>query len=310
MSRFSWDPEEWRKVTSRQQGLYRSTMALALCEAPRDFHKAGPLTAESIESAKVDDHHVFPRAYLQSVGRGADPDTVLNHVLIGRETNMRIGKRPPSDYLKEIRSSLGSSLFNAVLTSQQLSFEEDGPLFNDDFDGFLDWRLDRLAGLLSARTGGGVARAARPVPPHLHALSDRIEKIEVALRALVRERLESVGAEPPPRIVDKVRERFLAAGHKQPGMAGQPFAVLEQMQFFDLRDLEATITTKSLWSHFADPFGAKGALSWRFGQLAELRNAIRQSREVTPVIRSDGEAAIEWFDGALSAAASSGKLEG
>ena len=39
----------------------------------------------------------------------------------------------------------------------------------------------------------------------------------------------------------------------------------------------------------------------RFGQLAELRNAIRHSRQVTPVMRNDGEAAIGWFHGIFAA---------
>jgi len=39
----------------------------------------------------------------------------------------------------------------------------------------------------------------------------------------------------------------------------------------------------------------------RFGELAELRNAIRHSREVTAVTRNDGEAAIGWFRDAIAA---------
>ena len=58
---FAWDPERWRSVTIRQQGLYRATIALTLTQRPRDFHTAAPLTQEIIEAGKVDDHHVFPR---------------------------------------------------------------------------------------------------------------------------------------------------------------------------------------------------------------------------------------------------------
>lgn len=38
----------------------------------------------------------------------------------------------------------------------------------------------------------------------------------------------------------------------------------------------------------------------RFTQLAELRNTIRHSRTVTSIVRNDGEAAISWFQEALS----------
>lgn len=37
----------------------------------------------------------------------------------------------------------------------------------------------------------------------------------------------------------------------------------------------------------------------RFGQLAELRNAIRHSRTLTDVVVKDGEAALLWFDSML-----------
>jgi len=40
-------------------------------------------------------------------------------------------------------------------------------------------------------------------------------------------------------------------------------------------------------------------LAARFGQIAELRNAIRHSRTLTNVAIKDGEAAILWFDGML-----------
>ena len=97
---FAWDPAEWRRVTVRQKGLYRATIALTLTEQPRDFHTGAPLTQDLIEASKIDDHHVFPRGYLKDIGRPNEVDSVLNHCLIDRETNSSIGKKPPSLYLE------------------------------------------------------------------------------------------------------------------------------------------------------------------------------------------------------------------
>jgi hypothetical protein len=69
---FAWNPETSRTITPRQQGLYRATIALTLSQAPRDFHTAAPLTSDLIEEEKIDDHHVFPRAFsgtLAAAGR-------------------------------------------------------------------------------------------------------------------------------------------------------------------------------------------------------------------------------------------------
>jgi hypothetical protein len=141
---FGWNPDRWRTVTPRQQGLYRATIALTLSNAPRDFHTAAPLTSDLIDEQKIDDHHVFPRAFLRDLGRGRETDSVLNHVLIDRATNVRIGKNAPSHYLGEIRSVLGDGL-DAVLASHELPVEADSSLARDDFDAFLTWRLDHLA---------------------------------------------------------------------------------------------------------------------------------------------------------------------
>jgi hypothetical protein len=42
-------------------------------------------------------------------------------------------------------------------------------------------------------------------------------------------------------------------------------------------------------------FGKKESLQQRFGQLSELRNALRHSRTVDEVVKMEGEAAIIWF---------------
>jgi hypothetical protein len=104
----------------------------------------------------------------------------------------------------------------------------------------------------------------------------------------------------PSHVIQKVRERIDTASRKQPALSQQRSNLSALLQYFDLRELQGTITTKSLWPTFADVFLTKEALSMRFGQLAELRNAIRHSREVTAIMRNDGEAAIGWFRQALA----------
>jgi hypothetical protein len=291
---FAWDPERWRAITARQQGLYRATIALTLSQAPRDFHTAAPLTPELIEAERIDDHHVFPRAFLRDLGRGAETDSVLNHVLIDRATNIRIGKSPPSTYLTEIRAALGDGI-GTVLASHRLPPGSDSPLMEDDFDSFLTWRLEHLDELLAEKTGRREPLALG-IAPHLRALDARIEHVELVLRQCVNDRLNGDAFRLPPHVAQKVRERIETATRKQPAVGRHGPADLQlQLQYFDLRELQDTITTKTLWSEFADVFGTKEMLLMRFGQLAELRNAIRHSRPVTPVLRNDGEAAIGWF---------------
>lgn len=72
-----------------------------------------------------------------------------------------------------------------------------------------------------------------------------------------------------------------------------------RLQYCDVRELQDTIVSKSLWPHFQDRFGTKENLAARFGQFAELRNGIRHSRAVDEITRKDGEAALLWFHQAL-----------
>lgn len=148
VAKFSFDPATWLDVTVRQRGLYRATMALLMRHHPLDFHHAVPLTRTVIESNAVDDHHIFPAGYLKDEGETKHVDTVLNHTLIDKLTNIRLGKKAPSVYLAEMESELHDAL-PGVLRSHGLPSDEDGPLWTNDYDAFLEWRLAHLAGELS-----------------------------------------------------------------------------------------------------------------------------------------------------------------
>ncbi len=71
------------------------------------------------------------------------------------------------------------------------------------------------------------------------------------------------------------------------------------LEYFDLREVEDTLLTNSLWQRFKGIFANKESLLKKFDQLAELRNAIRHSRSVIEVTRMEGEAAILWFSEVL-----------
>jgi hypothetical protein len=149
---FAFDPERWRQITPRQQGAYRATMALLNRSGPRDFHTGVRLTPELILENAVDDHHIFPRGYFKDQQIDYPVDSVLNHTLIDRATNIRISKRAPSRYLGEIRAELGDHL-NGVLDSHHLPTAKDGPLWSDDYAAFCAYRLQVLSELLGAATG-------------------------------------------------------------------------------------------------------------------------------------------------------------
>jgi hypothetical protein len=157
---FSFQVRKLRETTPKQQSVYKALMALVLRNKARDFHRGRELTAASIAARRVDDHHIFPRAHLNPTG--TEPsypsqivDCILNRTLIDADTNQRIGKRPPSEYMSEIHGELesaGAGAFEQVLSSHLLPTEKDSPLTAADFPAFLDWREGQIATQIAALT--------------------------------------------------------------------------------------------------------------------------------------------------------------
>lgn len=155
---FRFDPRALRDVTPRQRAIYRGAICLILGGGARDFHTQAVITGRLMAEEGIDDHHVFPAAYLER--RGVAParmrDCVLNRTLIDRTTNQMISDRAPSDYLAEIRETPGFP-FETVLATHGLPVGADSPLLRDDFEAFLAWRRERLWQEIRRVTGATVA---------------------------------------------------------------------------------------------------------------------------------------------------------
>jgi hypothetical protein len=154
VSKFQFDPRVLRDTTTRQRALYRGSFCLVLSKGPRDFHSAAKLDGDLIIEKHVDDHHIFPNAYLAR--RNVPPrqrDCVLNRTLIDRQTNQQISDRPPSVYMTEIKNALGEENFEKLLKSHHLPSGWSSPLWHDDFEGFLEWRQEALWKQIQEVTG-------------------------------------------------------------------------------------------------------------------------------------------------------------
>ena len=130
-------------------------MSLVLQNGALDFHKRGKITSQLLADKKnpVDDHHVFPRAYLDE--RDVPPslrDCILNRTFIDRSTNQRLSRRSPSDYFGEIRAKQGENETDLMLRSHLLPEGSDSPLLEDNFEALLDWREHALKELINSKT--------------------------------------------------------------------------------------------------------------------------------------------------------------
>jgi len=146
-----------RQVRPRQRAVYRGIMALILHSGAMDFHKRGRITAQLLADKKnpVDDHHVFPKAFLDEKKVPASlRDCILNRTYIDRITNRRLSKRSPADYFSEIRNKHGEEATDTLWKSHQFPAGPNSPLLNDDFERFFTYRTEALLGLIQQATTG------------------------------------------------------------------------------------------------------------------------------------------------------------
>jgi hypothetical protein len=131
-------------------------MSIILQNGALDFHKRGKITSQLLADKKnaVDDHHIFPRAFLDGLGKPAAlRDCVVNRTYIDRVTNRRLSKRAPSDYFAEIQEKHGERETRELFDSHLLPFGDHSPVMSDDFEGFVAAREQALMELIARKTG-------------------------------------------------------------------------------------------------------------------------------------------------------------
>jgi hypothetical protein len=155
VSIFKLDSVRLRNTRPKQRAVYRGTMALILQNGAIDFFKRGQITAQLVSDKKnpVDDHHIFPRAYLNKQNIApALRDCILNRTYIDRTTNKRLSDSRPSDYFSEILQKHGVQETNKLFGSHLLPAGSGSPLLSDNFDDFLTCREKLVMNLIQEKT--------------------------------------------------------------------------------------------------------------------------------------------------------------
>ncbi|MBI3615032.1 MAG: DUF4268 domain-containing protein [Candidatus Omnitrophica bacterium] len=156
---FTFDRDQLADVTPRQRAVYRGVIALIVRHGAKDFYLGRKITPELVAEERMNDHHVFPRAYLRERSvSGRSADCVLNRTLIDHRTNKSIGMRPPSEYMRNIGEQLRKGqtagiTLEVILESHLLPAGSDNPLLKDDFDEFLEKRKQLILKALEEATG-------------------------------------------------------------------------------------------------------------------------------------------------------------
>jgi hypothetical protein len=114
------EPADLYSYTRRASLTYRGVLNL-IAYAASGLHDWSSTQRISIKMTQLDDHHIYPRAYIASrpeLDIDNDEaeqlvDCVANRTLIPKLLNIRIGRRPPHDYLSELRQIKNPQLANS-----------------------------------------------------------------------------------------------------------------------------------------------------------------------------------------------------
>jgi hypothetical protein len=260
------------------------------------------MTGNVPQHGDLDDHHIVPESW----GKLLKPNvihTILNRTPLSADTNRRvIGKRLPNEYLPQLIAANGDTAVRSILESHFISVTAQTILLRDpftpeDFEAFIAERQRTFQEAIEVL----LIKERIDLPPRLRELDEKIEYVELSLRTAIVGVLMGDYAQLPSHISQRAEERIEHAAKKNAALDLEHYRTLNgKLEFCDLRELQETITNRVLWSSFESRFANKEILTSKFGQLAELRNAIRHSRAVDEITRKEGEAAILWFEQVLA----------
>ena len=288
---------ELRNETKKGTSIYNGVFNLLVLQGARDW-----MTGNIPQYGDLDDHHIVPASWGAKNIKGDLIHSILNRTPLTAATNRHvIADRLPNAYLPELIKANGDNTVRSVLESHFISAAAlaillRDPFGPDDFEAFIAERQRTI----QAAIENLLIKERLDLPPQLRELDEQVESVELKLRSLIMDRVGSASL-VPSHVLQKVDERIGRALKKNAAMDADRYATLDgKLEYFDLRELQDTITNKALWSNFASAFANADTLVKKFDQLAELRNGIRHSRTVSEVTRKEGEAAILWFREVLS----------
>jgi hypothetical protein len=147
------EPDDLFIYTKRTSATYRGVLNLIgyAIGGLRDWKSTQKIDPDK----ELDDHHIYPRAYLASGPKmDLEPgetaqlmDCVVNRTLIPKNLNITIGKKPPQTYLAEIKRgnpNLEASLQDHLVPAELVT----DPAWNGKFGAYLDERSRAVMGLI------------------------------------------------------------------------------------------------------------------------------------------------------------------
>jgi hypothetical protein len=197
------EPEDLFSYTKRSSVIYRGILNLLgyAAQGLKDWNSTQKIDI----TMQLEDHHIYPRAYISSKPNmdgmkqsEAEQlvDCVVNRTLIPKLLNVTIGKKAPSLYLTEIQQNKNSKLAEC-LTSHLVPEEMISDTTWDSlFNLFLKERAQKIFNLIDSYTTKRVAEMTT-----LHGLQvERTQALKSSTKARLKDMIASNKVSPGDRV--------------------------------------------------------------------------------------------------------------
>jgi hypothetical protein len=142
--------KRFRELCSRQSAAYKGIHALLMQHGCKDFITGRAADVMTYFKDDIDIHHVFPQAWCKTKKIEKSVfDSIINKTPLSKLSNIEVGGRAPSIYLKRIEAKQGISSddLDAILRTHLI---EPTHLRADDFEAFYSARHRALADLVAS----------------------------------------------------------------------------------------------------------------------------------------------------------------
>lgn len=289
-----------RGEVKRGTSIYNAMFNLLVIQGARDW-----ISGEPPQATDLDDHHIVPSSWGLQHALGPLANSILNRTPLTAATNREVVRdRLPNVYLPELirrsgRQEIERLMATHFISPAALDILLRTPFTPADFEAFLTERGQTMLTAIEDL----LIQQRLDLPVALRELDQRIERVELDLRAAID---RAAGGDPgllPPHVLPKIEDRLQRDLRKTPALDDDPPTTLRRrLEYADLRELQDCVCNKGLWGEFEARFGTKEGVALKFNQLADLRNGIRHSRAISEIVRKEGEAAVLWFEQALAKA--------
>ena len=253
-----------------------------------------------LKFTRAEKHHIFPAAFLKSKGFDSRRvDSIPNFCFVPSDLNKKIGDKPPSEYMRDIRNRFASTEeFEKVMRTHLIPVGRDSAIWTDDYDRFLVQRAKLLTEEIRQLCG---------ITPRIEQeeLDPVVNTIEIALRDKIHHTLlandysywkHSIPGDVKRRIDDSIENYVNKTLGSRKSQYEDP---RKKLDFCDVSDYSKIIVRKDNWPLFSGVFKNKNECERVLDDFREFRAALKHNRSVDSMLNHRAQAAIIWLTEAL-----------